>query len=387
MNFSLSDEQIMIRDAAQDVLAERCGSEALRAAMEQPQGFDPVLWQDIAAELGWCALAVPEAQGGLGLGPVELMLVQEQAGYHLLPAPFFASACLATSLLSLCADEATQAQWLPRLAAGELIFSAALPSLGRPGGPEEGESWWQPRLSARSVAGQWQLDGEVSRLPQADVAQRLLLTARTDEGLGLFLLDPAQAGVQRHDLETWDASRHFSRLVMREAGAIRCDAPGLAGRLSALVSLVRLYLAAEQLGAAQRCLDLTASYVQERKQFGRAVGSFQAVKHRCAEMMVRIEGTRSAVYGLAALAGGSLDDPALSAEAAGARALATETLRYCAGEAIQLHGGVGFTWEYDPQLYFKRAQASAHWLGEPDALWAELAEQLLPLDAATEVAA
>ncbi len=382
MNFSLSDEQIMIRDAAQEYLAESCGSEALRAGMELPHGYDSAVWRSIAAELGWCALPVAEAHGGLGLGPVELMLIQEQAGYHLLSAPFFASACLGTSLLSLCADDVTRSDWLPRLAAGEAILSASLPSLGSDRRAGAGESWWQPELSARQEDGRWVLEGDVARVPQADVADRLLLTAWVDDDLALFLVDPDQPGVTLEPLQTWDASRRFCRARLSGADAGRCDAPGLSEGLRQVVARVRLYLAAEQLGAAQRCLDLSVSYVQERKQFGRPVGSFQAVKHRCAEMMVRIEGCRSAVYGLAALASGKASEAEVRYEAAGARALATETLRYCAGEAIQLHGGVGFTWEYDPQLYFKRAQASAHWLGEPESLWAELAEQLLPVESA-----
>lgn len=369
MNFALTEDQVMIRDAADTFLRESCSSEAVRAVMATDTGFDPLLWRRIGQELGWCGIAVAERHGGLGLGPVELMLVQELAGYRLLCAPFFASACLATSLLCETADETAQAQWLPGLAAGELVLSAALDS--------DPQAWTNTAVVAQADAQGWQLSGLVPRVPDGSVADRLLVVARTEGELGLFSVDCQAPGVRRKALQTWDASRRFAQVELSAAAAQRCDAPDFPDRLRRAAALVRLYLAAEQLGGAQRCLDLTVAYVQERKQFGRVIGAFQAVKHRCAEMMVRCEATRSAVYGAAALAASAPDLVALEAETAAARSLATEALHYCAGEAIQLHGGVGFTWEYDPQLFFKRGQASAHWLGTPQELRGLIAARLI----------
>ena len=297
------------------------------------------------------------------------MLVQEQAGYRLLPAPFFSTVCLAANLIEQCADEAACSALLPGIAEGELIVSADLPSL---------TAWTDADVAAeRAQDGGWCLSGVLARVPDAGAAQRLLVLARCDDGPGLFWLDTDQAGVACEPLQAWDASRRFASVTLNKATAMRCERAGLADNLSRAAARLQISIAAEQLGAAQRCLDLTLDYVQERKQFGRAVGSFQAVKHRCAEMMVAIEATRSAVYGAAALAAGQPELAALEMEAAAAKALASETLHVCAGEAIQLHGGVGFTWEYDPQLYFKRARASMHWLGDPAALRALVARRLI----------
>ena len=370
MNFSLSEEQIMIRESAQTFLSETCDSEAVRAAMELPQGYDAAVWQNIAQELGWCALPIAEAHGGLGLGEVELMLVQEQAGYRLLPSPFFSSACLATSLLIHAADVASQALWGEALATGEKRLSADLPS--------HVNAWLASEVQAEQQGDAWVLSGQLSRVPDAQGADGLLIVAKTANGLGLFVLDDVQApGVKLETLPTWDSSRRFSTVSLDSVAAQACGQTDLEPGLRKAAALLRLYLAAEQLGGAQRCLDLTVDYVMERKQFGRAVGSFQAVKHRCAEMMVACESTRSAVYGAAALAASSPSLQELEMETAAARALATESLQFCAGEAIQLHGGVGFTWEYDPQLFFKRAQAVSHALGNPDELRALMAQQLL----------
>lgn len=343
MDFSLNDDQRMIRDAAQDYLADNCASEAVRAAMTREEGYDPTVWQAISADLGWCCVPIAEEHGGMGLGPVEVALIQEQAGYHLLPSPFFPTVCLAANVLAEVGSDAICSELLPGIAGGEITASVA---------------------NSAAMTGK-------ARFPSAGADAVLLVL--TEEGL-FRLTDPESPA----RLEGWDASRRFIEIDLGQCEAERVDEPSrLAEGRTRAIALSRLYLAAEQLGAAQRCLDLTVAYVQERKQFGRAVGSFQAVKHRCAEMMVQIEATRSAVYGAAAMAAGGADESVLSMECAMAKAQASEALFWCAGEAIQLHGGVGFTEEYDPQLFFKRAQATRHYLGTPETLRAEIAEGLL----------
>ncbi|MDP3858729.1 MAG: acyl-CoA dehydrogenase [Stagnimonas sp.] len=364
MNLALNEDQRLIRESAETFLADVSTSAAVRAASESARGYDESLWTRIASELGWCGIAVPEAQGGLGLGAVELALVQEQAGRHLLCSPFFSSVCLASTLLiEVGSAEARDAE-LPKLAAGEQRWSAPLPS--------DASGFLAPSLlQAKAAAGGWRLSGTATRLPEGDSADALLLLASVEgEALpGLFLVARGAAGLSLQARPGFDATRRFATATLAQVPARRVDdAVRAADGYARASALVRLYIAAEQLGAAQTCLDLTVAYTATRKQFGRVIAGFQAIKHRCAEMMARIEAVRSAVAGAAALAAGDASMPLLAAECAAAKALASDTAFWCAQEAIQLHGGVGFTWEYDPQLYFKRAQASSHWLGTSETL-------------------
>lgn len=372
MDFSINDDQAMIRDAAESFLADVSDSAAVRKAMASAAGYDAAVWQRIAGELGWCGIAVAEAHGGLGLGAMELVLVQEQIGRRLLCAPFFATVCLGATVLAETATAAAQDEHLPAIAAGELRVAVPLPS-DVAGWPAAASSVYAAR-----VGDGWRLQGVAERVVGADDADLLLVFAQADDGLALFALPAQTHGVQVLPARGWDETRRFARIACDALlpAAVRIDDPARHVGVSRALALARLYIAAEQLGAAQQCLDLTVAYTATRKQFGRTIASFQAVKHRCAEMMVRVEALRSAVYG-AAFAAAQSDDDALAMECAMAKALASDTLFFCAAEAIQLHGGVGFTWEYDPQLYFKRAQASSHWLGDADALRESIAARLL----------
>lgn len=365
MNLALTEDQIMIRDAAEGFLADVSSSAAVRKAMESALGYDESVWQRLGSELGWCGIAIAEAHGGMGLGAVELALIQEQAGRHLLCAPFFPTVCVAATWLQHLGSDEAQARFLPEIAAGNLRFAVSLDA---------------DRPATVNVGADGQLDGSAGLLVDAPSADWLLVLARhADATTGVYAVARDAAGVTVQPVQTWDTTRRFGRVGFKAAsGAIRIDDPArFASGLPRAVALSRLYLAAEQLGAAQQCLDLTVAYTATRKQFGRAVAGFQAVKHRAAEMMVRIEALRSMVGGAAATAAAGGDDAALVMECAAARVLAAETGFWCAQEAIQLHGGVGFTWEYDPQLYFKRAQASSHWLGTADALREQLAAALV----------
>ena len=377
MNFAFTEDQVMIRDAAQSFLAEESGSAAVRAAMSSEHGFDAGVWQRIGSELGWCGIPVAEEHGGLGLGAVELVLVLEQMGRQLLCAPYFSTVCLAANLLAQLGSEQAQRRFLPAIAEGRLCLTAPLDS-----GVED---WHEAAalVQANRKGEVWTLSGHCPRVPDAGAADWLLIFACVEgERLpALFAVPREISGLDIKPLEGWDATRRFSSIslggVTLPAEDRIDDALRLEDGLSRAAALTRLAIAAEQLGVAQQCLDLTVAYTATRKQFGRAIASFQAVKHRCAEMMVRIEATRSAVYGAAALAAGGSTTDAQAIECAVARTLAADTCFFCAQEAIQLHGGVGFTWEYDPQLYFKRAQASSHWLGNADALRERIARSLL----------
>lgn len=369
MDFSFTDDQLMIRDAAVDFLTQSSDSEAVRAAMGKDTGFDPAIWENLSAELGWCGVAIAEEHDGMGLGPVELVLLQEQAGLHLLCSPFFVSACLATPLLQNVASREVQARFLPKLALGEWQLSAELPS--------DRSAWTSPGVTATKTADGWQLTGEVSQLVHAETAEFILVFAKSDSGLGLFAVSASTAGLELITQKGWDETRRFSRATLSAVSAERCDSGIEPAGLTKTVALARLLLAAEAVGSAQRCLDLTLEYIADRKQFGRTIASFQAIKHRCAAMMVQIEAARSALYGAAAVAASHASTTDVAMECASAKALANDALFECAGEAIQLHGGVGFTQEYDPQLFFKRAQASKNWLGIASDLRARIAEHLL----------
>ncbi len=365
MDFSLTDDQIMIRDAAQDFLADKSDSGAVRRAMATHDGFEPDVWAAIGAELGWCAVAVPEAHGGMGMGPVELMLIQEQAGYHLLCSPFFSTVCLGATLLNSLGTDESQSALLPAVAGGELKLAVSMSD--------------KLQLKADRLGENWSLNGQGLQVCDAVNDSMLLLFARAADGVGLFAIAANTPGVTLSSQTGWDATRRFSTVELDNVVTpMRCDNPGrLQQGGPRATALARLYIAAEQLGAAQRCLDLTVAYIAERKQFGRVIGSFQAIKHRCAEMMVQIEGLRSGVYGAAAQAASDAPVEILNMECAMAKALASDVLFHCAGEAIQLHGGVGFTDEYDPGLFFKRARASKTWLGTPEQLREEIAGVLL----------
>ncbi len=365
MSLALTDEQLMIQEAARDYLSQASDSAAVRVAVESSLGFDPDVWRCIASELGWCALPIAEDCGGLGLGPVELVLIQEQAGKQLLCAPFFSTVCLGTTILQAVGTPAARELYLPNIAAGELTLGVAL--------PQAGVQWQAGEVRAEANGDGWLLSGRV-RVVDGASADQLLIAAELAGTSAWFMVSPD--AVQIKALETWDGTRRFAEVILEQvAVATRCDEPEADAARG--LALARLYIAAEQLGAAQACLDLTTAFVAERKQFGRAIGSFQAVKHRCAQMMVAIEAARSTIYGAAAQAAGQCDTADLQLDCAAARALASDALFYSASEAIQLHGGVGFTWEYDPQLYFKRAQASSHWLGDASAMRGLIAQQFM----------
>ncbi|WP_213308509.1 acyl-CoA dehydrogenase family protein [Paraburkholderia sacchari] len=379
MEFALTQEQAMIRDAAVDVLGQHSTSLAVRLAMEQGEGFDEALWRLVSAELGWCALSVPEAAGGAGLGAFEMILLLEAMGGHLACVPYFSTVCLAATVLSHC-DAPRARELLGRIAAGALRATLA-----------SSRTWAGDRgdlaVCAEPIAGGYRLNGTIAQVIDGASAERVIVAARLAGGAGqLALFDiEAGAGWTRAPLAALDGTRPIARVELRNlevsGQALLAQGADAAHALERAAWFASLASAAEQLGAAQRCLDLTLAYVAERVQFGRAIASFQAVKHRCAQMLAYVEETRSAVMG-AALAwdadgGAVLPAMATQLEVSTAKASANETLRFCAQEAIQLHGGVGFTWEYDPQLYFKRGQVASVSFGTTSALRAFIAQQIV----------
>ncbi|RQT03596.1 acyl-CoA dehydrogenase family protein [Burkholderia contaminans] len=392
MDLALTDEQAMIRDAAADVLAERSASADVRRALEHSAGRDDALWAALAGELGWNALALPEASGGLELGAVEQTVLMEQLGRRIACVPYFSTACLAATALAGCADTPPANRWLAKIAEGACSATLALP-FDLPAGAR------QLPVVAEEAAGGHALSGTVEQVIDGAHADLLLVPARiANEGqsIGLFAIDVATAsGLDVTPLDTLDATRPIARIVLDE---VRVNRDGLfaCGNAAAQVLertawFAALALAAEQLGGAQQCLDLTLDYTSQRVQFGRAIASFQAVKHRCAQMMVLIESARSAVLGAAhawdAEAGGVAPSDALRADIAAAKSAANDAYAFGAQEAIQLHGGVGFTWEYDPHLYFKRAQASGAQFGSTPQLLEWIASHAIDGGASARVEA
>lgn len=399
MDLVLSEEQVMIRESAAEVLAQQSASADVRRAIEGHAGYDAALWQTVAAELGWCGLSVPERAGGAGLGATELVLLMEQLGQRLACVPYFGTAVLAAQALARCTRDETHAgeadagseeavRWLARIAAGET--RAAL-SIDHAAPFEASELSSLPEraltIEARETPDGFRLNGTLAAVLDGVMADLLLVPARFADGgpdeIALFAVETAHAGVARTPLATLDATRPVAAIALNEVRVTRaaCLAQGAVVRQALMETawFAALALAAEQLGGAQQCLDLTLAYTAERVQFGRAIASFQAVKHRCAEMLVAVEAARSAVMGAAAAWDAAQGAPiaAQYADIAVAKASANDAFRFCAQESIQLHGGVGFTWEYDPQLYFKRAQASGALFGSTSRLLGWLARHVI----------
>ena len=386
MEFAFTEEHLMIRDSAERFLAQASDSHAVRAAMNRPDAHDPEVWQRIGQELYWPALMVPERFGGMGLGFVELAVLLEQSGRYLLGSPLFATACLATPALLLGHNEALQEHWLGAIAAGGTRATLAFASV-------TGLEACSVQTVAEPRPGGWTLDGEYAQVIDGASADLLIVAARApgsegEQGISLFVLPGDTPGVMRNPLATLDQTRRLARIELRQVQL--SDAQRLCGPehgwavLRDTLLIAAIGLAAEQTGGAQQALDLTLAYIAERRQFKRTIASFQAIKHRCADMMLQVECARSAAYYAACVVQERLDpngDAAVAKElelaAATAKIHASEAFFHCAAESIQLHGGVGFTWEYDPHLYFKRARAGEHLLGSPALHRERLAAHLL----------
>jgi alkylation response protein AidB-like acyl-CoA dehydrogenase len=361
VNFAFTEEQDELRATARAFLAEHSGPEQVRAAMESELGHDPAVWKRVGAELGWTAVAIPERCGGLGLGWVEVVALQEVLGEALFCGPYLATVGLAASTIAAAGDEAQQAEWLGLIAAGT---SAALAHV--------------PGLSFRRDGGDFVLDGAVRHVVEGHCAEIVVAAARDEAGLALFTLPGDARGLSRAQLPTVDRTRRLAELrfdgVRVPAAARLVGAPADAA-LSRALALGAVALAAELVGVAQRSLDLAVAYAKERVQFGRPIGSFQAIKHKCADMMVRVEAARSAVYWAGCVAADSAADN-LALAASAAKATASEAAFACAADALQIFGGVGFTFEYDIHLYLKRARASAALLGDPAAHREQVAQRI-----------
>jgi alkylation response protein AidB-like acyl-CoA dehydrogenase len=360
MYFDFSKEQYMARDSAREFLAERLSPARLRALLDTETGFDQGLWHGLA-ELGWMSVLVPEEQGGLGLGFLDLALLMEEAGRALVPAPVIETAVVLPLVLR-AGSPAQRQRWLPRATTGDLVAAVALG--GRDGLPLPGGIG----VRARRDGADWLLDGEALLVPFADVADVLVTAVRSEDGgVSVFVVDRTDRGVGREPLVTLDPTMRTAAVSFEgvRAGTDRLVGDSGAGWpvLEPALHAAWTATALQAVGGAARALEMAVEYAKVRQQFGQPIGRFQAIKHMCADMLVRHETTRSgAWYAAWAVGTGAPDAPAAAAMA---KALCTEAFRFVTGEAIQVHGGIGFTWEHDLHLYFKRAKALEFALGTP----------------------
>jgi alkylation response protein AidB-like acyl-CoA dehydrogenase len=363
MDAGFTAEQDEIRRTLRELLRKRCGPAELRAAVDTPEGHDSDLWTALAEQLGLPGLALPEAYGGVGCSVTELALACEETGRFLAPSPLLATAVLTAPLLLALGTDAQRAELLPRIADGSLTAALAVPGThlatalaltgdndgawaggGRAGG-----------VQARRAGDVWRLYGQTDQVLDGHSA-RLLLVAAHAGGFArsrtlLFLVRGDADGLVRTRLTALDLTRPQARLQLRdtEAELLGSEEADVLTALAALGDSAAAVLAGEAVGAADQVLGLTVGYVRQREQFGRPIGSFQAVKHRLADVYVQVQAARSAAYyaAWAATHGQRVGGLAL--------AQALEALRSAAAEGIQLHGGIGFTWEHEAHLYFKRA--------------------------------
>ncbi len=357
MKLAMSTEKIELRDSVRRFLADRAPLTRVRELMEADNATDEQVWRHAAGQLGLQAIAIAEEYGGAGFSFVEQAIIVEELGAALYTGPYLASAVLAATALLASSDEAAKRDLLPGIASGETVATLAF---------TEDDGSWEPdaiRLAASKHGDDWRLDGHKNFVLDGYTASLLLVLARTDGGLSLFAVDGAADGLARTSLATLDQTRKLGRCEFATTPARLIGSPGDATAiLNQVLDVAAIALAAEQLGGAQRALDMAVEYAKMRQQFGRPIGSFQAIKHRCADLLMEVESLRSAViYAAAAVAE---DSPEVATLAALVKALASDTYCHVAAENIQIHGGIGFTWEHDAHLYFKRAKSSELFLGD-----------------------
>jgi alkylation response protein AidB-like acyl-CoA dehydrogenase len=355
-DFVFTDEHHELRKTVRSFLEKRSDEKSVRAAMVSERGYDPEVWKQLAEELGLVGLIIPEQHGGAGFGAVELLIAMEEMGRALTCAPFLGTSVFAASALLACANEVAQKELLPKIAAGACIASVAI--------TEPNGRWDLASVTLRATgAGAGvTLTGEKTLVLDGSAANVLLVVARTDAGLELLRVDANAAGVTRAAIPPLDLTRKLARVKFQNTPATRISSGDQTASLERVVALVCAALAAEQVGGAQKVLDMGTDYAKSRLQFGRPIGSFQGIKHKLAEMLVSVEMAKSAAYN--ALFGYAANEPDFVESAALAKAYCSEAYFRATADNIQIHGGMGFTWEAAPHLYFKRAKASELLFGD-----------------------
>ncbi len=372
MNFAFSEEQDEFRETLRRFFEEKSPTTEVFRLIGTPEGHDPGLWKQMGEELGLQGVHLPEAYGGQGFGFLELGRVCEELGRALVPSPFFSTTCLAASAILEAGSEEERGRWLPELASGETIGTLALLD----GGDE-----WSPAGVTLELARDGDavvLEGRKRLVTDGAQAGLVVVAARLpgttgDEGVTLAVVRSDAGGVATKVLDPLDPTRRLADLEFDGARAqLLGSAGGAAPALHRTLDRARVCLALESAGGAQHCLDAAVAYVKQRFQFGRAIGSFQAIKHNCAELLLEVESARSAAYWASWVASEDTDELTLAASVA--KSFCDDTYSRAAEDNVHLHGGIGVTWEAEPHLYYKRARANETMLGDPVWQRARIAE-------------
>jgi alkylation response protein AidB-like acyl-CoA dehydrogenase len=358
MNFAFSEEQEELRRITRQFLEAKSPESEVRRLMETTEGYDPAVWSQMANELGLQSLIIPEEYGGQGFSYVELTVVLEEMGRALLCAPYFSSVVLAANALIHSGDDTARKDLLPGIASGETIATVAF--------TEPNGRWDESGIeaTARRDGDGWRLDGTKMFVLDGHLADLVIVAARGDAGVSLFRVAGDAEGLTRTPLSTMDQTRKQAKLELAGVPATLVGAEGQGWEvMGRVLDLAAVALAAEQVGGAQLVLEMAVQYAKDRVQFGRPIGSFQAIKHKCADMLLEVESAKSAAY-YASWCAAELNDE-LPEVACLAKAYCSEAYFHAAAENIQIHGGIGFTWEHPAHLYFKRAKSSELLFGDP----------------------
>jgi alkylation response protein AidB-like acyl-CoA dehydrogenase len=364
MNFGFNEEQELLRNTARKFFENECGSETVRRLMETPEGISAELWKKLA-EQGWLGLIYPEQYDGTGLGLVDLVVLMEEMGRAVAPGPYFSTVLLGGLAILEAGGEGQKKEWLPKIAAGDKRVALAWMEPSAQLGPAG------VTLTAVKRGETFTLSGTKLFVHDAHTADALVVAARTRPGAGadgvsLFLLPKGTKGLEVTLLPTMDQTRKLCEVACSDV-TVGADALlGAAGAgwapLSRVLDRATVALCAEMCGGAQKVLDMTVEYAKIRQAFGRPIGSYQGVKHRAADMLVDVENSKSITY----YAAWALDEnsPEAPLAVSMAKAYVSDAYRRVAAGGIQLHGGIGFTWEHDLHLYFKRAKGSEFTFGD-----------------------
>ncbi len=364
MEFAFTDEQDQFRTVVSRFLRDKSPTTVVRQLMETADGYDPSVWRQLAQDLALTGIHIPEIYGGAGFGPVELGIAMEEQGRALLCAPYFSSCVLAAGAINQAATHEQKADLLPAIAAGHTRATLAV--------TEPNGRWDATGIQATAIqhTNGWLIDGTKSFVIDGCSAQTLIVVARApgsagNAGLSFFTVTPDAEGITRTPLATMDATRKQAKVEFhRTPATLLGTAGGGAGPLARTLDHAAIALAGEMVGGAQTLLDSAVAYASMRVQFGRAIGSFQAIKHKCADMLLDLELAKSVVYHAAYAQ--SQDDPQTPGLASMAKAAASDAYMRIAANTIQIHGGIGFTWDHDTHLWFKRAKSSEVLLGDPN---------------------
>jgi alkylation response protein AidB-like acyl-CoA dehydrogenase len=357
MNFAFSEEQDELRASVRRFLEEKSPITTVRRSMELPEEINESLWAQASDQLGLCALAVPESYGGLGYGTVELGIVLEEFGRALTCLPFFSSVVLGVSTLVHFGDEETKKALLPAAASGERRYAVGFFEAA------SGFETSHPQAVAVLRDGSYRITGEKAYVIDGATATDLLILANTEDGPRVFHVISETEGLTQTAVLSLDQTRHLATVNLRDVVATPLGTTeGVQEKLSAVLDTANAMLSCEMVGGAQRCLDMAVDYAKVRIQFGRPIGSFQAIKHKCADMLVEVESAKSAAYYAAWAAANDRDELRIAAPLA--KAFCGDAYFSAAAENIQIHGGIGFTWEHDAHLYFKRAKSSQLMFGD-----------------------